>query len=679
MLTRFGGWKKLLPALLLAVGGLARAAPTIELDVVLDPQTRDFSASAVLNPAERDFRFLLHESLRVGAVSAGGRALQAESLAGPAGLRQWRIRLDRAGERVRLEYAGRLPPLDRQRDHRGVLQRMPPMSSPEGSFLPAGSAWYPQAQAMISYRVKLTLPGSQRAVVAGRRVAETLPAAPGDTYRATFEFLPPTDGIDLMAGPWVVRERAVSRSGAPPLYLRTYFSPELDATPGLAEAYLDDSRRYIERYSREIGDYPYDEFSIVAGPLPTGFGMPTLTYLGEAVIRLPFIRKTSLGHEVLHNWWGNGVYVDHARGNWSEGLTTFMADYAFKEDESPAAASEMRLGWLRDALALPADEQPALRDFRSRTHGAEAAVGYGKSAMLFVMLKARIGETAFRQGIREFWSARRFRVAAWPDLQAAFERASGQNLDAFFLAWLNQRGMPAVAIERAETRPLGRQFQLSLVLAQGAPAFPLRLPVEVSAPGRQEVRWVDVAAGRTTQTLVFDFQPQSLRLDPDIRVWRRLEAGSLPPILRRWIGADAPHLVNLGAASGTAAAVDALAQRFFERAPGKLAEAGLASALRGREPVLLAGTHAEVDRALAAAGLPARPAQLAGRGSAQVWTVQGTLPLAVISADGAAALGSLQRGLPHYGSQSWLVFDNGRVIEKGVWPASLPVIPVTRR
>ena len=125
--------------------------------------------------------------------------------------------------------------------------------------------------------------------------------------------------------------------------------------------------------------------------------------------------------------------------------------------------------------------------------------------------------------------------------------------------------------------------------------------------------------------------------------------------------------------------MDALAQRFFERAPGKLAEAGLASALRGREPVLLAGTHAEVDRALATAGLPARPAQLAGRGSAQVWTVQGTLPLAVISADGAAALGSLQRGLPHYGSQSWLVFDNGRVIEKGVWPASLPVIPVTRR
>jgi len=60
-------------------------------------------------------------------------------------------------------------------------------------------------------------------------------------------------------------------------------------------------------------------------------------------VRLPFIRTTSLGHEVLHNWWGNGVYVDWERGNWCEGLTTFMADYAYKEEEGESAAREMRL------------------------------------------------------------------------------------------------------------------------------------------------------------------------------------------------------------------------------------------------------------------------------------------------------------------------------------------------
>ena len=52
-------------------------------------------------------------------------------------------------------------------------------------------------------------------------------------------------------------------------------------------------------------------------------------------------------------------------------------------------------------------------------------------------------------------------------------------------------------------------------------------------------------------------------------------------------------------------------------------------------------------------------------------------PLAVISAQDATALNALQRGLPHYGGQSWLVFEQGRVIDKGIWPASIPEIAVT--
>ena len=181
----------------------------------------------------------------------------------------------------------------------------------------------------------------------------------------------------------------------------------------LADAYLRDSARYIAHYSERIGAYPFTEFSVVASPLPTGFGMPTLTYLGEQVLCLPFIRASSLGHEVLHNWWGNGVQVDYASGNWSEGLTTFMADYAYKEEQSAAAAREMRLGWLRDFAALPADAHQALAEFRSRTHGAAAAVGYGKAAMVFVMLRDLIGEEAFAHGIRSFWAQNRFRIAGW--------------------------------------------------------------------------------------------------------------------------------------------------------------------------------------------------------------------------------------------------------------------------
>jgi hypothetical protein len=101
----------------------------------------------------------------------------------------------------------------------------------------------------------------------------------------------------------------------------------------------------------------------------------------------------------------------------------------------------------------------------------------------------------------------------------------------------------------------------------------------------------------------------------------------------------------------------------------------LRQGLSGKAGILLAGTHAEVDRALAAAGLPARPASLAGRGTAQVWTLAAPA-LAVISGQDATALAAVQRALPHYGGQSWLVFEQGRVIDKGIWPAAVPEIAV---
>ncbi len=667
----------LLGLLFCAASAISATDPELLLDVTLDPQTRQFKAEAELQVPARSFRFLLHESLHVTRAQVGDQMVATERSGGPKGYRQWTIHLTKVNQKLTIHYEGQLPALERNRDHRSVLGGMPPMAAPEGSFLSSGSGWYPRPADLFSYRVNLAVPYGQRALVAGRRIAETVPAKTGERYRASFEFTEPSDGIDLMAGPWVVREKTVKRGAQPPLQLRTFFPAELDAMPGLAQAYLDDSAAYIARYSRDIGAYPYSEFSIVASPLPTGFGMPTLTYLGADVLRLPFIRKTSLGHEILHNWWGNGVYVDYERGNWSEGLTTFMADYAYKEDESPGAASEMRLAWLRDAAVFAGEKPGSLRAFRSRDNAAGATVGYGKSAMVFVMLRDQLGKKVFDQGIRNFWAAQRYKVASWDDLQAAFEKASGERLGTFFAPWLDQQALPDIAIARAESTPRGKQHQLTISFKKQDASLPMRLPLEISAAGRRETHWVELDTARDTATVKLAFKPQTVRLDPEMRVWRRLEASQLPPILRQWIAASKPQLVNVARSSEAIAAVNQLSERFFEAKPAPLAVAQLSAALNGTNPVLLAGTHAEIDQALRSAGLPARPASLAGQGSAQVWTVAGKSSLlAIISGQDAAALNALQRGLPHYGGQSWLIFEQGRAINKGIWPASTPEIKV---
>jgi hypothetical protein len=684
---------RFLAALVVALGtSLAHAVapaatPALDLDVELDPATRRLQAVAVVAPESRRFRFQLHESLQVRAASAGGSALVVSAAGRQGATRGWEVQLPAGATTVRLEYGGTLPPLDPSLDHRDVLRRLPPMVAADGSFLPAGSGWYPEPAGQFSYRVSLSVPAAQRALVAGGLVSEEVPATAAGRYRARFEFAQATDGIELMAGPWVVRERTMPRAGAAPVRLRTYFPRDLDAMPGLADGYLDDTRRYLELYSDEIGAYPFTEFSIVAGPLPTGFGMPTLTYLGVDVVKLPFIRATSLGHEVLHSWWGNGVRVDYAQGNWSEGLTTFMADYAYKERESAAAARDARLAWLRDFAAVPDGAQQSLASFRSRTHGADAAVGYGKAAMVFVMLKDEIGGDAFRRGIRSFWAKHRFRAAGWSDLRSAFEQASGRSLQAFFAQWVERAGGPAVRITGASARALapgtdagpsaGREaMRLTIAVEQSAPAYALRLPIAIAFPGRTETRWVDVSRERDVATIDVDARPEGVRLDPDLRVWRRLDPQQLPPILRQWIVARAPRLVQASAAPEVRAAAAALGTRLCEIPPVEVAASALA---QGQEPLLLMGVHADVDAALARAGLPPRPAEVAGRGSAQVWTIaRGSgAPVAVVSAADADALAALQRPLPHYGGQSWLVFDGARMLERGIWSAAGPPVPVT--
>ena len=645
---------------LLLVSAAARAGD-LALTVDLDPSTRRLAASAELI-APGAFTFALHSSLAVdGATIDGTRAAAVRGRDG-----EWRIEAPQ-GAKLRIAYSGTLPALE-SLDHRAVLRNATPMASARGSFLPGGSGWYPQPARAFSYTVKLTLPAEQRGLVAGTLTRESA----GDRYVAEFSFPHAAESIDLMAGPYVVRKREMPRRGARPITLRTYFYRDLD---GLAAGYLDDSSRYIALYSDSIGDYPYDAFSIVASPLPTGFGMPTLTYLGAQVLRLPFIRATSLGHEVLHNWWGNGVRVDYAGGNWSEGLTTFMADYFFRERESEKSAREMRLGWLRDFAAVPAGAHTALAEFRSRSHGADAAAGYGKAAMLFVMVRDEIGEAAFSNALRAFYAEHRFKAAGWSDLRAAFERASGRGLESFFTQWLARRGGPEVAVHEARTRQASSKNVLALTLTQSAPAYAMNVPIEISGGGRSELRRVRIDGVRQQVEIETAFVPERVRLDPDLRVWRKLAASELSPILRQWLIATEPR-VAIVSREADAAAREVLGA-FFEKAPRHVA---LEAVRSSREPVLIVGLSADVDSALAKLGV-ARPGETVGRGTAQAWTIAADAdrpPLAVLSANDADALRATARALPHLGAQSWLVFDGARVAERGVWPAQGRSVEVSR-
>ena len=643
----------------------AKDAKGIHYDITvrIDPVTRKLEGRTVITAnMTEEFTVVLGRRFEV---------LDTIGL-GPAGVtgrwRTWRVQGDQSTpQHIEVRWQGVLEPLNSSLDHRQTLGKNDPVSSEAGTFLPDSSAWYPYiASELATYQLTLELPAGQRGIVAGR-LAEESDTAEG--YRARFKFSAPTGGIDLMAGPYTVRTDAMRGANGKPIRLRTYFHPEIS---DLAPAYLDAVKGYIALYESWIGEYPFSEFSVVSSPTPTGFGMPTLTYLGVEVLRLPFIRNTSLGHEVLHNWWGNGVYPDYTRGNWSEGLTTFMADYAYKERESAAAGREMRLGWLRDFAALAPGQDMPLNTFTARTHGSSQIVGYNKAAMVFFMLRDLLGPGVFDRALQTFWKEWRFREASWEDLQRTFEKASGQSLDGFFSQWLKRAGGPTLRLVKARYARSGMVYPVTVMIEQQVPVYHVRVPLTIRTSRGDEVRVLDLKQERQAFTLDVKAQPVEVLLDAELQLFRRMVPDEAPPILRQAMVDQTAVTVLLSGSPENNTVTAGLANKLQGREPKVISEAEVLP----KAPVLVIGLQDQVDAWLVRHQLPAQPEILRGKGSAQAWTVSRAdgVMLAVVSARNTEALAALTRPLPHYGRQSYVVFEGAKVIDKGAWQARVQSI-----
>jgi hypothetical protein len=535
-----------------------------------------------------------------------------------------------------------------------------PLADTQGAYLPAYSGWMPvEGEALMDYDLTVEVPVPYRVVATGRLVDERLD---DEIFSASFASDQPTEPPSIFAGPYIVTERQVDD-----LRLRTYFHSELAP---LTDTYLEASATYIDHYANLIGPYPNEAFHIVSAPIPVGLGFSNLTYVGRRVLPLPFMLTRSLAHEIVHSWWGNGVAVDYAQGNWAEGLTTYLADYALAEERGALAAREMRLGWLQNITALPEDrDMPAVR-FTAKHHDAAQVIGYDKVALIFHMLKTELGETTFHDGLRGLWRERRSEVAAWSDLRAAFEAASKRDLAWFFEQWLERPGTPLIELVEATRGGADLDQDLTLRVRQSEPTRRLRLPVLVETADGTRQHAIQLDKPEQSFLLPSDARTMAVRIDPDFQVLRKLLPGESPPIFRDVTLAADTLLVLPSSDEAFDQTAYQLAERLLERGPD--IHEGPPRNLMGR-PVLVIGTTEDVEGLRTELGslhhAPDVAATLDGQGTARAWVehrLDGS-PWLFVAADEAAALADILRPLPHYRGRSYVVFDGAKAISKGLW------------
>jgi hypothetical protein len=275
----------------------AEAPLHYSLQVALDPAAQLLQVSGTIAiPAGRTVRLRLDARYSIGRWDVDGAASPVAERCGAAHCWRFSAPVNQALV-LRVAYAGQIAELDARLDHRKVLGIGEPLAGRDGAFLPAGSGWYPEPDSgRMTYRIRVDMPAGFRAVVPGELEQESFGLERAHGGFASRVALP---GIDLLAGPYVVDERMTQLPSGRAVRLRTYFHSELAP---LAQTYLDAAAAHLAHYDASIGTYAFPSYSVVSSPLPVGFGMPGIAYLGKQVVRLPFIPATSLRHEVLHDW-----------------------------------------------------------------------------------------------------------------------------------------------------------------------------------------------------------------------------------------------------------------------------------------------------------------------------------------------------------------------------------------
>lgn len=428
-----------------------------------------------------------------------------------------------------IDFHGVFPDIESAREdvRRGVAFVTGGIIGEAGAFLPSNSLWYPQEVSRLAlYDVTVTTPRGYQAVMEGEWMdwkSET------DTNKSRWKSHQPLQGINLVVGRYVInRERYRG------IEISTFLFKKDER---LSKTYIEKIKSYLDLYRGLLPPYPLKKFAVVESFLPTGYGMPSFTLLGSSIIRLPFIPDTSLGHEFVHNWWGNSVFIDPSLGNWAEALTSYTADHLYAEKRSKEEALLYRKRLLLGYKSYAGSDPIPLKDFVDATSLPSRVVGYNKGTMLFHSLRRLLGDDLFSAGLHNFYRDNAFTEATWEEIQRAFERAAGNDLEVFFRGWLDEKGGPSLTLVDAKVTRIGGDVRVSLTIDQGSPPYPLTLPIRFTTrSGETMTHLVEMKQERKEVEVTLPEMPLSLEIDPDFDLFRILSDGESPPTVGTLLG-----------------------------------------------------------------------------------------------------------------------------------------------
>jgi hypothetical protein len=277
-------------------------------------------------------------------------------------------------------------------------------------------------------------------------------------------------------------------------------------------------------FSTLFGEYPFVNERYGHAIFPQGGGMEhqTCTSLGSNLIRGDHRYDWLVAHELAHQWWGDAVGPADWRETWlNEGFASYSE--ALWAEHLGGATS------LRSYMAS-FDTRPFCGTIWNSSCDIFGDTIYNKGAWVLHMLRHVIGDTAFFEGLRNYYNDFTYRSATTPDLQAVMESAGGRSLASFFTRWVYQTGEPSYrwGWSTAFTNS-GWVTYVRIEQVQGGGLFEMPVDVRVAtASGTSTFVLQTAAAGQSFTLPPQPARPTSVALDPDLWILKSATQVALP-------------------------------------------------------------------------------------------------------------------------------------------------------
>lgn len=202
----------------------------------------------------------------------------------------------------------------------------------------------------------------------------------------------------------------------------------------------------LQLFSNYFGEYPFikEKYGHVQFGWGGGMEHQTSTFVINTTEFL-------VAHELGHQWFGDKITCASWEHIWlNEGFATYLSRI-YMEQKYPADVIANRMAVIEDITSLP-NGSVKVDDTTNVGRIFSGRLSYNKGSYLLNMLRVKLGDSAFFNGIRKYQKDPKviYGFARTADLQRNLEEVSGQDLTAFFDQWFTGQGYPSYRLSWAQ-------------------------------------------------------------------------------------------------------------------------------------------------------------------------------------------------------------------------------------